>query len=450
MKTISKVLSSYWCFLPLSICVVLCWALNVPLVSITILSLFFIASMAFCEDFRAAILPIFLLPYVFTTQNLDYYYSKMVYLIVLLVLLVLSVGYFIYRQIFVFKRKFEKGYLFWGLVAISIANVLAGAFSSQFDIKISLLTLVVCLVLFAVYLICKNFLIGDLKKHLCYAFLVACGVVMLEMLISGFMTGDLINAIANKKLRVGIDEINAAATLLGAGIPICLYLAHESTRKYLWYLVATVIFIFVIMSCSRGALLFTFIVSIAALIYHIIKCKNRKPAMYYSIGLVATLLLIFIVFHQSIIELFSWYIKRGFDDSGRFEIYEMCFDLFVKNPVFGVGYVTEYVVVPGTNLLITHSTIIQIFSSLGVVGLITYGLYYYQRYATLLKGKDTFSIFVMFSLLVAELYGLIDSFCMNIFLIMVFYIFSAECEKSHVKKQEQTKALLEDDVKQDE
>lgn len=431
MEKVKKVLMSDWWLLPLSVIVVLCWALDVALISISILAVYYIVSMLFLNDYKSAVFPVFVLPYVFSTQDLNYYFENMVYLIVLLVLIILSTIYFIYRQIVINKVRFEKGYLFWGIIATAIASVLAGAFSNQFKIMISLITLIVCGVLFAIYFLCRNFLKGDCKKYLCYCLLVTSGVVMAEMLISGFMTGNFIDAVSNKKIRVGIDEINAAATLLGATVPICFYLALEGNKsKYLWFLLATILLVFVAISCSRGALLFSLVVAIATLVYYLVKCKQKKQLICYLAGLAAVCLVLIAIFHSTIFELFSWYAERGFDDTGRFEIYAKCFDIFKNNPIFGVGYVTEYVVVPGTELLITHSTIIQILASLGCVGLVAYGLYYYQRYSLLFKSKDIFSIFVLFSLLVAEFYGFIDTFHMNVFLIMTFYIFSAECEKA--------------------
>ena len=448
MEKFKNILQSRYMLIPLSLVVVLCWALNVPLISITFIGVYFILSMCFCDNFKLAYFPLFVLPYIFTTQDLNYYFQNMVYLIILLLLLIASTIYFVVRQVKQNKKKFKKGFLFWGLIATLICNVFAGLFSSQFNIMISFLTLVVCLLLFGIYLLAVNFSEGDNKKELCYAFLCVCGVVMAEMLISAFQTGNLIEAITNKKLRVGIDEINAAATLLGVGIPLCFYLAMEEGKKrYLWYGLITILYIFIIMSCSRGALLMTTIVLIAVLIYYIVKCKGKKEVLTYLFSVIGVCLILFIAFNSKIIELFSWYLKKGFDDSGRFEIYELCFDLFKKNPVFGVGYVTEYVVVPGTDILITHSTLLQIMTSLGCVGIIAYMIYYYQRYAVLFKAKNAFGICVMFGLLVAELYGLIDTFCLNIFLIMVFYIFSAECEKDlKVKVVTQNEVEKEDDV----
>ena len=177
-----------------------------------------------------------------------------------------------------------KGSLFFGIVAISVASVLAGCFSGQFNFMICLLTLIVCCFLYAIYFLARNFIYQDCKKYFCYCLLAVAGVVMLEMLISGFMTGNLITAIANKRLRVGIDEINAAATLLGCSIPLCFYLAFESKVKCVWFALATLLLIFVAISCSRGALLFSLVICIATLVFYYIKVLGKYILFYLNLG----------------------------------------------------------------------------------------------------------------------------------------------------------------------
>ena len=148
MEKFKNILQSRYMLIPLSLVVVLCWALNVPLISITFIGVYFILSMCFCDNFKLAYFPLFVLPYIFTTQDLNYYFQNMVYLIILLLLLIASTIYFVVRQVKQNKKKFKKGFLFWGLIATLICNVFAGLFSSQFNIMISFLTLVVCLLLF--------------------------------------------------------------------------------------------------------------------------------------------------------------------------------------------------------------------------------------------------------------------------------------------------------------
>ncbi len=253
---------------------------------------------------------------------------------------------------------------------------------------------------------------------------------MVEMIVSGFKSGDIVAAIANKRLRVGIDEINAAATLLGFAIPLCFYLAIDNSKDYLYLIFAAILFGFIIISCSRGALLFSSVMSVVSLIYFFIKTKKKRKAAI-TVSCFALISIAFcLVFFSEVTNVLSWYLEKGLDDSGRISIYLECIEYFRNNPIFGIGYVTDHTIVFGTDLLICHSTLIQVLTSTGFVGLGASIVYYIQRYKLLFAGKSLYNTFVLFALLSVELYGLIDTFSLNLFLITIVYYLSAECEKT--------------------
>ena len=50
-----------------------CWGLELPIISITFLAVSVVLTMLICDDLKPVIVPLFILPYVFTTHDENYY-----------------------------------------------------------------------------------------------------------------------------------------------------------------------------------------------------------------------------------------------------------------------------------------------------------------------------------------------------------------------------------------
>ncbi len=87
-----------------------CWVLELPLISITFLVVSVILTMFICDDLKPVIVPLFILPYVFTTHDENYYAILMPYLIILLSACVVALLYFLYKKVFKQKYQPKKGY----------------------------------------------------------------------------------------------------------------------------------------------------------------------------------------------------------------------------------------------------------------------------------------------------------------------------------------------------
>ena len=95
---------------------------------------------------------------------------------------------------------------------------------------------------------------------------------------------------------------------------------------------------------------------------------------------------------------------------GRDKVWAESIRFFLENPLFGLGLMHHHDVQQGGvvyGFWLSHNSIYQAFSSLGLFGFITLMIHNIYKYKTFLKA-DLFSFFGLIALIGTELYGLID------------------------------------------
>jgi O-antigen ligase len=99
------------------------------------------------------------------------------------------------------------------------------------------------------------------------------------------------------------------------------------------------------------------------------------------------------------------------------KIYKTGLDMFIENPVFGVGVGHAYLEFLNSLGAYFHSTLVQVGATTGIIGIISYGFLYYYRAKKLLDGGSTLGIFSFVGLFLFFLYALIDNGDFNVVLI---------------------------------
>jgi O-antigen ligase len=120
-------------------------------------------------------------------------------------------------------------------------------------------------------------------------------------------------------------------------------------------------------------------------------------------------------------------------DAGRFDIYKEAFERFNQYPIFGIGLYHDKTVTSlanfGSDIWQWHSTPLYVLTSFGIVGVLGFIPFYYQRYRLLLKNISVFKLACLIAVLSFEIYGLIDTMFINMYLNLFVFLWLALCEK---------------------
>ena len=318
----------------------------------------------------------------------------------------------------------EKGNLFSSLLFFSIALLFNGAFSGEWSYKNLIFGFLNTLVYFFLFLIvCFGFeeheKSNDILEYFCYISLLLSGVIICEMLHLFLLTDGVIvgGAIVKDRVALGWGIWNIIGNSLAVLIPALFYGAMTARRYYIYFLFATLSYIFSVLSMSRNALVFSslcYFVCIA-----IASFFGNHRIFYRRISIMGILLILIfgIVFFGEIRLIFIDYFERGFSDSGRFQLWSLAIGTFRESPVFGNGFygldtdlIFEYSAFPR----MAHNTFFQILSSMGFFGIISYGWYRIETARIFLNRPTLPKTMLGMSILVFLLGSLLDNFVFNI------------------------------------
>ena len=89
-------------------------------------------------------------------------------------------------------------------------------------------------------------------------------------------------------------------------------------------------------------------------------------------------LILFIIFREKITLMLANMTAMGFNNNGRYALWRIAGENFRKSPVFGIGYFSYECSVSITSTFapqLAHNTIFQVFSSMGIFGMLAYAAY---------------------------------------------------------------------------
>lgn len=259
-------------------------------------------------------------------------------------------------------------------------------------------------------------------------------ICSLEIIISVLEAGnwEAMKAILeNKSIYLGWGGANHVGALLGLCIPASFYYILKSKKLgFVFLILAFIEYCIIIITQSRGAILFTTIALPLLFIYVIVK-SSKKISIGVTAGvLIAATLAAMFVFRGTLMEVINKLLDKGFDDSGRFNLYEEAWGLFKEYPIFGGGWdykapTDEW----GFSPIAFHSMLLQILACSGLVGILCYSYYYWARYSTFFKRRTPETWIILAGMLILEGYGMIDPisfFPMTFFIMLLTMSLAAE------------------------
>ncbi len=345
--------------------------------------------------------------------------SDYIFMLPLLLPLLICLVFFIVRNA---KHKFTLGKMFYPQIAVTCALFLGGigviSVKGYFHAFLDILMLGVGVLL--VYMFFNHYLKRDPQRDIALYFakvMMYLGLVVCIQLIVTIIRRNVPPSLWNEEIwNVGWGNRNSIANYLLLTAPMCFYLSSRYRQGWIYLTLGIFQYLCLILSFSRGGILFGAVSGVCCVIFSIIKAPNRKKYFLYYGIILAVVLAFYLIFIRKINDMLDALIARGFGTSGRSNLYKEAWELFKAHPFLGVGkgYVGIYASTPSNSnamgIYWFHCNILQVLANMGIVGAAAYLFFYGMRFYLLFKSiKKSFNLFVLAVWLGFEGYCLINT-----------------------------------------
>ena len=317
-----------------------------------------------------------------------------------------------------FNRKFKPGMLLASLLAVCIALFSGGLFSWDLNNYASGLSCILTVgpLLVVVYCFFRNYVHPtkevNLKVYFSYVLTIAGCLVSAELFLHVVPKSNVLHH------TLGWGQTNAGATFIATTIFFSLYLACKTNHGVL--ALFGYLFQFAGIVASKSDAVFAIVTIFTPIAFFLCLFLSKKEIRLRLISLLLLFLFLFSLFVivgtatgflQPIVERFS---QNLTSDSGRLKIYQKAWDLFKRNPAFGVGLGGFYDhstlgYTPGfIKIYYFHSTLMQVIACMGIVGIFAYAYYFYSRYKIIMLKRNLFTTIAFIAFTVFSIYGMID------------------------------------------
>lgn len=250
------------------------------------------------------------------------------------------------------------------------------------------------------------------------------GLLLLVQIVWIYYTGNVVvdGVIQRMNVYTGWGMHNNIGCLLAMMIPFAFYLATKYRRGWIGTVVGSAFLVGVLLSCSRGSILMAGVVYVTCVWLMLHYAKNRRTNFIALVSVTCALVLLVLLFHRQLLQLFSDILRRGTDPSGRDEIYREGWKLFLQQPVLGNSFFSpgytpwEWSTTDFAGFLPSrwHNTVVQLLVSCGAVGLLAYGFHRFQAVRFFIFDHTKEKNFIGCSLTVLLCCSLVDCHFFNI------------------------------------
>lgn len=340
----------------------------------------------------------------------------------ILIPLGLALIFFFVRNI-IFKvknhEKFKFGKMFFPQLAVSVALLLGGVGVVSGEVYLGALgnALGLGIAGFAVYVIARNFISEDksVDRPTYFAkFLAYIGVIIALELIVVMAKSDVEPARWAKVVwHVGWGNRNNISTYLLFTAPMCLYLSTKYRYGVVYLLLSALQYACLVLTFSRGGILFGFIALVFGVVFVILKAKNRKNQLIFLGSVLGVMLIGYLIMMNDVNDAIKSLLSRGTGLSGRDDLYAEAWELFKQHPFQGnglgfEGYYGNFGDV--VKMYWFHSTLFQVLACMGIIGILAYGYSYVIKGIVLCKNlRNTFNLFVIVVFIGFEGYSMMDT-----------------------------------------
>ena len=415
--------------------------LELPFYILTALAAIF--GTVFCRDTKSLMVPLVMAVYAVSQKHTPQppynsgYLNEPAVLATLGVLFALVLAATIFRMIAykgtgnVFRTPTKAR---WGLFALGAALILNGIFYSGYTIANLVLGIVIAFsfIYFYIYFYNTAQWTQDMPKYIARILVLASAVILVQ-LAEMFIFDDPLN---KNQFVLGWGMSNNIGGMLAMFLPAFFYLAYKSRFGPAFYVLGFVSFAGVVLTLSRTSVFVGGAVLIACMIFLSIKGKYVRFVRIFNVALVIVLIC-FVFVPNELWRVFKYYIEHGFNDSGRWYIWENGLKNFLRAPVFGVGFYTP--IAPDWSYNIEnwffpdmyHNTYIQMLASCGILGVAAYTFHLVQGAILIFRKPTAERIFFFLVILILSGMSMADNHLFHVFPTLVYSMLIAMCEKDY-------------------
>ena len=421
---------------------------NIALLTIGIAVLF---CLVFSKNINNIFIFILLVPFMFARPIDPVTIPKMIYVACGCLVVGLIVNYF------KVKPKIKLGALFYGLIALGLGMILGGINIKSdfrlFQLGIMIFVVTMFLLVYVYFVSCTekiNF------ESIAFLMTILGVFISLQSFCFFLSKEDFMQIIVEKLLVVGWGVSNNIALMLLFTIPFTFYLFIKNDKVNSIIYLVLVIFqsLILVFTHSRGGIVAFACELRMMLVTSVIMLRKEKKQVtkalfLYIFGLVSISLSFVIIYYYNK-EYFNKLVNSlkafNFETlNGRLEVYKDVLSGMDKHLIFGKGVLFSLFGFEEDGVgsyLWGHSTILQTFTTMGIIG--TLGLFYhfFEKYYVLLKKVNYEKMIIFLGLFGSGLYGLVDVsyYFINymIVLVLIFimcesYFYNWKFEKNKLK-----------------
>ncbi len=350
----------------------------------------------------------------------------------------------------------------FGVIALDIAFMLNGIFSSKYDISNIFYGFVIAGVFTAVYVVAAAVVerSENVISYVCFVKLINSYSILIQVVvtviraaiakawITNYSGPYVMNAVA---LSLGWGVTTNIGASLVLGIPAAMYLAKNSRSRPFCAFCCFSSFLFIIGTLlinSRSSMIFGIFSFVLCMIVCVAKGKRRSPfiisfALCVILGLSA---LVYVLNNaMSLSELLYMLRIDRISDSGRFALWQNGIEDFKSSPIFGVGFFDG--AYPPDNkpmnfhAYMYHCILIEFPAAMGIVGCFAFLIHLYQCAVILFKRFTSSKLFLMLINLMIIGMSLFDNFFFYPVFQIFYAVFLAVIEK-YTDDRENDKSVL--------
>lgn len=402
-----------------------------------------------CSDLRFAVMPF--LSFVFIISAKGYspgnpgYEERflkptvMVPAFILAALLVISIVFFCVRNKSNAVKRLQNAKFFYGLLAFSVILLLNGLFSANYTLKNFLFAFLFVLTLLGVYLLFTFYTAFDKNTvdYFFYCFFLASMLICAELVAAYFTTVEFVNGeIVKGSVVLGWGVWTTVGGMLAFLLPCCFYFAASHKHGWIAYGLGLFQFLCIVLSQSRGALLFGGGALVLSLICLLFCGENRKYNRIYTMILAIGAICVCVLYSDRVFGLIGNFLEFGFADNGRFEMWKIGWSHFLENPLLGSGFYDSYTTAEWERTFdpyLYHNTLIQLLGACGVLGMLVYAFHRLQTIKQVLIRPNTAKIFLGISILTLAAVSLLDVLFFKLY-PTIFYALMLLCIENSEKE----------------
>ena len=205
---------------------------------------------------------------------------------------------------------------------------------------------------------------------------------------------------------------NNVSTTLMLALPFAFF---KALRQPAWLLAAAAMFAAILLSGSRGGMVFGSVTLLLCIVFVLIADQKRRKFYLCALGLMAVALALaaprLIPFFGPTLRRMLDSLRYG-DEDARLLIWQRGWQDFLRRPVFGtgLGYMGNRDVhpsLPGA-MCWYHNSLVQIIGSFGLFGVLAFGYMYAMRFVIFLRRRSAFHITLLLSWLSLEMMSLVN------------------------------------------